>query len=183
MTTATDQATVVKVTPQQSVSGVLDSFKEFVGDYGPSYRFYVETEEGLVTFVEKKEKADEQFAKLSVSIEQAVGLSYRFWKKPTEPGSTKGYFNISEWSPGRPRASTNVPRPAPKPVRRDPPLPPELQEFGEGQDKAASARRSYAENLDWVLKNVVPKLTELQIPCDLPGVNSAVATLMIQASK
>jgi hypothetical protein len=58
-----------------------------------------------------------------------------------------------------------------------------LQEFGEGQDKAASARRSYAENLDWVLKNVVPKLTELQIPCDLPGVNSAVATLMIQASK
>lgn len=42
---------------------------------------------------------------------------------------------------------------------------------------------NYAATLDWVLKNVVPKLSAADIPVDGAAVNSICATIIIQTSK
>lgn len=49
--------------------------------------------------------------------------------------------------------------------------------------RANKAQRDYADHLEWVLKEVTPKLSAQDIPVDMAGINAAVATLMIQASK
>jgi len=51
------------------------------------------------------------------------------------------------------------------------------------QSRGSIVAHQYEATLNWVLANVVPKLTEADIPVDGAAINSICATILIQASK
>lgn len=50
-------------------------------------------------------------------------------------------------------------------------------------DKAALAQQHYRAHFDWFVQQILPSLSDMQIPVDAGNINAAVATLMIESGK
>lgn len=84
-----------KVTVNQDVIGTVQQVAEQDGQYGTNYRITVVDDQGHQgTILEQKARVDRELQHRSINRDLLIGRRCRFWKKPMEPGSSKGYFSI-----------------------------------------------------------------------------------------
>ncbi len=95
------RGTAFKITPQQNLVGTVVSIEDFAGPYGPSYNVDVDSGGTIFRVTEKREKIDEQFLKIGLNRQTAIGRVLNFWKKPMADDPKKGYLNIDAMDTGR----------------------------------------------------------------------------------
>jgi hypothetical protein len=174
-----------KVTLDQDLTGPIEEFEEWTGEWGANYTVVVFSSHGMVKIREKKEVIDRQFKRMGLSIEQALETqqSFRFYRVPAgKPGQT--FLNIVKVDAAaaaslKPRAAETAAAPArhrPGSTTTRPAAAAPAKELGalEVMDYPATGtpeqRQAWAVQLTRVTKTLAARALEETHGAPVPGV-------------
>ena len=136
-----------KVTPSQSITGVVLSVEDFVGSYGPSYKVHLDTGAGHFSVLDQKTRFDKQFQEKGVSRDSIVGRTIKIWKRPMPDDPKKGYLNVDLMDTGRAANPVAASAQTPQPVRAQ--QPDQLPGWLNPEAKDAQIKEQARSDFDW----------------------------------